>query len=70
MPQPPIPAPRSPVPPPAPEARERVVETLTRLFTEDRLTEDDLESRLERVDITRRELHAVPQARLHHAEVP
>lgn len=34
---------------PAPDARERVVETLTRLFAEDRITEAELEARLERV---------------------
>jgi hypothetical protein len=47
-------APRRPddplrAPLPAPEARERVVERLTRLFADDRITADDLEDRLERV---------------------
>ncbi len=40
---------RLPAPPLAPEARERVVELLTRLYAEDRLTSEDLEARLERV---------------------
>ena len=40
---------RLPAPPPEPEARERVVEVLTRLFAEDRITSEDLEARLERV---------------------
>ena len=34
---------------PVPDARERVVAELTRLFAEDRISSDDLESRLERV---------------------
>ncbi len=38
-----------PSPPLEPEARERVVEALTRLFAEDRITSEDLEARLERV---------------------
>jgi hypothetical protein len=49
-----MPEPRNPedaVPAPAatPDARERVVAVLTRLFAEDRITEDELEARLERV---------------------
>ncbi len=40
---------RLPAPPLQPEARERVVDTLTRLFAEDRITSEDLEARLERV---------------------
>lgn len=38
-----------PVSLPAPDARERVVERLTRLFAGDLISEDDLEDRLERV---------------------
>ena len=40
---------RTPAPQVPPEARERVVETLTRLYAEDRITEADLEARLEHV---------------------
>jgi DUF1707 SHOCT-like domain len=36
-------------PPVAPEARDRVVEVLTRHFADDRITAEDLEARLERV---------------------
>ena len=47
-------APRRPddphaAPLPVPDARERVVERLTRLFADDQITADDLEARLERV---------------------
>lgn len=40
---------RLPAPPPEPAARERVVEVLTRLYADDRITSEDLEARLERV---------------------
>ena len=44
-----LPDQRLPSPPPEPAARERVVEVLTRLYADDRITSDDLEARLERV---------------------
>jgi uncharacterized protein DUF1707 len=44
-----LPDDRLPAPPPEPAARERVVEVLTRLFADDRITSEDLEARLERV---------------------
>ncbi len=55
------PADRLPSAPLAPEARERVVELLSRHFAEDRITADDLEARLERVyhATTAAELEAV-----------
>jgi len=40
---------RLPAPPLEPADRERVVDVLTRLFADDRITSDDLEARLERV---------------------
>lgn len=40
---------RPPAPLPAPVARDRVVEVLTRLYADDQITEAELESRLERV---------------------
>jgi hypothetical protein len=40
---------RLPAPPPEPEARERVVDALTRHFADDRISAEDLETRLERV---------------------
>jgi len=48
MPERQLPARREPTDP-LPDARERVVETLTRLFAEDRISEAELEARLERV---------------------
>ena len=41
--------PGDPAPLPVPDARERVVAALTRAFAEDRISSDELESRLERV---------------------
>ncbi len=49
MPSPPASGSRLPAPPAGPDPHERVVETLTRLFAEDRITEAELEARLERV---------------------
>src|SRR5574340_1669772 len=40
---------RLPSPPLEPEARDRVVEVLTRLYADDRISAEDLEARLERV---------------------
>jgi len=44
-----LPDDRLPVRPPDPDARERVVAVLTRLYADDRITSEDLEARLERV---------------------
>jgi hypothetical protein len=49
MTEPPVPARRSQPPLPSPDARERVVDALTRLYADDRISEAELEARLERV---------------------
>ncbi len=48
-PEPPLPDARHPAPLTAPASQEQVVELLTRLYAEDRITEEELESRLARV---------------------